>query len=127
MTTGEVACECKVVLGDDTKDLALGSGDDTTERGVGSGDDMNDLGLSSGSSSFLVELISEVWAVEAVRVCDFLEGHGRGMVMVKLFFCESPRQVSSSTLFSIDTFCSVDVLSVDTSGLQHSLASETGR
>lgn len=86
MTTGEVACDCKVVLGDERYDLEFGSGEETKERGVGSGDDMNDLGLSSAWSSFLVELIIALFAVDAVRICDFLEDQGRGMVMVKLCF-----------------------------------------
>lgn len=116
------------MFGDDMKELAPGSGEERTDRGVGSGDDMNDdLGLSSSSSSFLSELTVEVWAREADLVCDFLEGHGRGMVMVKLFFCEFLRPISPSTLFSIETFCSVDVRSVDGSWLPHSLANETGR
>lgn len=84
MTTGEVACDCKVVFGDETYDLEFGSGDETKERGVGSGDDMNDLGLSSGCSSFLLEFIAAPFDVDGVRACDFLDAQGRGIVMVKL-------------------------------------------
>jgi hypothetical protein len=90
-----VAWESKVVAGDEMYDLKfgsgeerygleVGSGDETKERGVGSGDDMNDPGLSSGWSSFLVELIVALFAVDGVRACDFLEDQGRGIVMVKL-------------------------------------------
>jgi hypothetical protein len=70
--------------GEGMYDLEFGSGDETKERGVGSGDDKNDPGLSSGWSSFLVELIVALFAVDGVRVCDLLEDQGRGIVMVKL-------------------------------------------
>lgn len=85
MTTGEVACDSTMVLGVEIYDLKFGSGEDTNERGVGSGDDMHDLGLSSGCSSLLPVLKAVLFAVDAVRVCDFLDDHGSGIVMVK--FC----------------------------------------
>ena len=68
MTTGEAACGCKVVFGDETKELLFRSGEDTMEHGVGSGDDNNDLGLSSSGSSLFAELINVPFAVDDVRV-----------------------------------------------------------
>ena len=89
MATGEVVCDCKVVLGEEKDESEFGSGDETQERGVGSGDDMSDLGLSSGWSPFLLELIGAMFAADGVRVCDFLEDHGRGIVIEKLCFLGS--------------------------------------
>lgn len=81
-----MACDCRVVFGDERFDLELGSGNETKERGVGSGDDMIEMGLSSGCSSLVVEVIIVLFAIDEVRVCGFLEAQGRGIVIVKLCF-----------------------------------------
>lgn len=81
MTRGEVACDCKVVFGDERDDLAS---DEVKERGVDSGDVKSDFGLSSGPSSFLMGFIAVVFAADNVLECGFLEDQGRGIVIVKL-------------------------------------------
>lgn len=79
-----MACDGKVGFGDETYDLVFGSGDEMKDLGVGSGEDVNDRGLSSPCSSFLLELISALFASDDARVCDFREGQGSGIVIVKL-------------------------------------------